>query len=192
MKHSVRIIGGEWKGRRLKVPSVRGLRPSPDAVRETLFNWIGSDILNARTVDLFAGTGALGFESLSRGAMHATFVETNRHALRSLRMACRQFDLHAERASIVSGNCLRWLNTDESRWDIAFVDPPFGRLDLYGRTLKLLRQRLTPDGLIYIEFDRRTQVDRSDWETWKSSTSGEVQFELLRKSSDDGCPANMS
>lgn len=192
MKHTLRIIGGQWKGRRLKVPSIRDLRPSPDPVRETLFNWIGSYVPGARAVDLFAGTGSLGFEALSRGASHVTFVDKNRLAVSSLRKACHQFDIDAPQATVVSANCLRWLKENPSEWDIAFIDPPFREPHQYGRVLKVLEQCLTPNGIVYVEFNRRESIERQDFRVWKTSTSGEVQFEVLTQSSTHSSPANIT
>ncbi len=191
MKHSLRIIGGQWKGRRLKVPSIKELRPSPDPVRETLFNWIGSHVDGARAVDLFAGTGSLGFEALSRGASHVTFIDRNRHAVASLRQACQQFDLSATQATVVSANCIRWLRENPREWDIAFIDPPFRQSRMYGRVLQILGDCLTANGIVYVEFNRRESIERQDYTVWKTSTSGEVQFEVLIPSSTESCPANI-
>lgn len=191
MKHSLRIIGGKWKGHRLRVPSIRGLRPTPDSVRETLFNWLGTSVIEANVVDLFAGTGSLGFEALSRGASHTTFVEKNWHGVNMLRKACHQFDLQAKEASVVSANSLSWLKSSTDSWDIAFVDPPFGRTELYERVLTVLLDRLSPDAVVYLEFSKRFKIDRLNYRMWKSSITGEVQFELLRPPEFTARPANI-
>ncbi|MCY3884373.1 MAG: 16S rRNA (guanine(966)-N(2))-methyltransferase RsmD [Gammaproteobacteria bacterium] len=192
MKHSLRIIGGTWKGHRLKVPSLRGLRPTSDFIRETLFNWLGQRITGANVVDLFAGTGSLGFEALSRGAAHATFVERNWRATRMLRTACHQFNLSASEASVVSANCISWLKSKNARWDIVFVDPPFERTELYGKVLQELLAHLSSDSIVYLEFSKRCSVERLDYSTWKSSVAGEVQFELLLPPKVSACPAKLA
>lgn len=191
MKHSLRIIAGRWRGHRLKVPSLRELRPTPDSVRETLFNWLGASIVGANVVDLFAGTGSLGFEALSRGAKHATFVEKNRRAVSILREACHQFDLNANEASVISANSISWLTSSTDTWDIAFVDPPFHRNDLYGKALVHLVHRLSTESLVYLEFSKRCTIERHDYDVWKSSVTGEVQFELLRPPEAKARPANI-
>ena len=191
MRHSLRIIGGKWKGHRLKVPSAKSTRPTPDSVRETLFNWLGSDVVGARVVDLFAGTGSLGFESLSRGASHATFVERNKRSVSMLRQSCQQFDLDANEASVVSANTIGWLKSNTIKWDIAFVDPPFDRIELYGKALTELLEHLSSEAIVYLEFSKRSTIDHLNYDTWKSSVTGEVQFELLRPPSKRECPVNI-
>lgn len=191
MKHSLRIIGGKWKGHRLRVPSSKATRPTPDAVRETLFNWLGSSVVGARVVDLFAGTGSLGFEALSRGAAHATFVERNRHSVSMLRKACQKFDLDATEASVISANSIGWLRANTNKWDIVFVDPPFDRTELYQRVLAELLDQLSPESIVYLEFSKRSTIDRLDYTMWKSSVTGEVQFELLRPPITLAGPANI-
>ena len=191
MKHTVRIIGGQWKGRRLRVPPIKSLRPSPDPVRETLFNWIGPRVVGARAIDLFAGTGSLGFEALSRGATHVTFIDKSQRSTSMLRAACHQFDLSAEEATVISANCIRWLRENQSHWDIAFVDPPFSKPELYGRTLRVLESCLSPNGIVYIEFNRRESISKENFCVWKSSISGEVQFEVLEISPTAERPANI-
>lgn len=191
MRHSLRIIGGKWKGHRLKVPSSKAIRPTPDAVRETLFNWLGSSVAGAKVVDLFAGTGSLGFEALSRGAAHATFVEKNRRSVSMLRKACEKFDLDATEASVISANSIGWLKSSNSKWDIVFVDPPFGRTELYQKVLADLLTRLSPESIVYIEFSKRSTIDRLDYNMWKSSVTGEVQFELLRPPNTLDGPVNI-
>ncbi len=180
MRHTVRIIAGQWKGFRLRVPKARNLRPSPDPVRETLFNWIGHRVIGAKAIDLFAGTGSLGFEALSRGASHVTFLERNTRVATTLRDACEKFDLTAERARVVCINCTKWLRANTEKWDIAFVDPPFHLPDVAGTVLTELVNHLEPDGLVYLECNRRNPSQFVNYSTWKSSISGEVEFKLLK------------
>lgn len=150
-KGEVRIIGGIWRRRRLKVPNVRGLRPSPDAVRETLFNWIQSDLPGARCVDLFAGSGALGFEAASRGADSVVLVESNAVAARQLNENCRILDAE-DRVQVFHGNVDRFLNSNQAKFDLIFMDPPFheGLLDA---TCRLLKDSFpfSENALLYLE-----------------------------------------
>ena len=125
-RNSVRIIGGGWRGRRITFPDVPGLRPTPDRVRETLFNWLQHDIAGARCLDLFAGSGALGLEALSRGAKELVFVEQSVAASRALQEQLAR--LGAERRSqVVEMGAARYLRGAAPAFDIVFLDPPFGR-----------------------------------------------------------------
>ena len=192
MKHSVRVIGGQWKGRRIKVVSAKGLRPTPDFVRETLFNWIGSKIIDARCIDLFAGTGALGFEALSRGAQHVTFVEKNTRIASMLRQSCSALSVDASAATVANVSCKSWLRNNETLWDIAFVDPPFIMHDSFSQVLDLLGESMKPDGLVYVEYSKRKTLDIRRYSPWKTATSGEVKFELLQAATSSEETANIS
>jgi len=175
--NEVRIIGGLWKGRKLRFPDVPGLRPTLGRVRETLFNWLGAGIRGANCLDLFAGSGALGFEALSRGAASVTFVEQNRKAAAALRANAEA--LGADTAEVVSRSAESYLATVTSRrWDVVFFDPPFSD----GRALALLEtvraSLLAPDGVIYVERPRRSPLPLAA-EMIKQSTAGECHFGLL-------------
>src|SRR5690625_7049582 len=129
MAGKIRIISGRWRGRRLKVPGLPGLRPSGDRVRETLFNWLQWDIAGARCLDLFAGTGALGLEALSRGAAKVTFVERNRKLVAALRELAASWP-GGEGMEVVQGDVAGWLASQAGRnhdasFDLVFIDPPF-------------------------------------------------------------------
>src|SRR5699024_11993053 len=130
--HTVRIIGGQWRGRKIAVNSADDLRPTPDRIRETLFNWLAPRIQGARCLDLFAGTGALGLEALSRGAGHVTFVERDATTAGSLRQALTALDGHA--AAVIHGDALNTAVFPQTSYDVIFVDPPFGA-GLHGTTL---------------------------------------------------------
>jgi len=121
----LRIIAGRWRGRRLTVPALPGLRPTPDRVRETLFNWLGPRVEGARCLDLFAGTGALGFEAASRGAAQVVMVEQASRAVAQLRSHAAA--LLADVVEVVDREALSWLGGRFRRFDIVFLDPPFGR-----------------------------------------------------------------
>ncbi len=176
----VRIIGGAWRGRRLPVADVQGLRPTADRIRETLFNWLAADISGARCLDLFAGSGALGFEALSRGAAHCTFVDNNREVLRRIVAALETFDTrqradwHAQPAAEYLADCRR-------SYDIIFLDPPFAQ-NLLPATCRLLQDgsNLTGNSLIYVESDRApsTQQLPQTWQTRRQKRAGSVHYAL--------------
>ena len=123
--NEIRIIGGQWRSRKLQFPSVEGLRPTPDRVRETLFNWLRDDIEDARCLDLFAGSGALGFEAASRGAANVVMVDADAKVGSALRQACGVLD--APVVHICQDNALRYLAGLPSSFDVIFLDPPFNK-----------------------------------------------------------------
>ncbi|MYD42489.1 MAG: 16S rRNA (guanine(966)-N(2))-methyltransferase RsmD [Gammaproteobacteria bacterium] len=175
----VRIIAGEWRGRRLAVASRPQLRPTPSRLRETLFNWLGDSIRGCRVLDLYAGSGILGFEALSRGADHATFVDIDKRTLTKLRDACQTFDLAAADASVVEANALQWLERDKSLWDLVFVDPPFHAERHYARILSEIVNHLTPGGVVYVESSARAEALVCPLHEWKSKNVGEVRIQLF-------------
>ncbi len=145
-----RIIAGRWRGRRLEFPDTGRLRPTPDRVRETLFNWLSRAIEGARCLDLYAGSGALGLEALSRGAGGCVFVERDGRALDAIRAHCER--LEATGAETVGGDALAFLRGSGRRFDVIFLDPPFDAqpwADLLGTIVE--RQLLLPGGQIYLE-----------------------------------------
>jgi 16S rRNA (guanine966-N2)-methyltransferase len=147
----LRIIGGTWRGRKLRFAAAADIRPTPDRVRETLFNWLGGHIAGARCLDLFAGSGALGLEALSRGAVHVTFVEQDDTAARELR--ARLLEWQAQGAEVRRADALRYLaGSPGSPFTVVFLDPPFGS-GLLARAAGLLAERgwLSPGALIYVE-----------------------------------------
>ena len=176
--NEVRIISGLWKGRKLRFQGGSDLRPSLGRVRETLFNWLVADLPDARCLDLFAGSGALGFEALSRGAAAVTFVEKNRRSADALRSNARL--LNADGATIVCSAAERFLKTPPAApWDIVFFDPPFADRSAYD-LLDLLRgaEFLKPQGVIYIERSRREPLPFAD-QLLKQSQAGDCHFALL-------------
>lgn len=181
MKNTVRIIGGEFKGTRLRVPTVKHLRPTSGRNREMLFNWLGTQIVDARVLDLFAGTGALGLEALSRGASSVDFIESNRKVIRLLEENVNRLKLRTDQASVTCKNALTWLKRTERQWDFILLDPPFHMVNLYGEVLGQLSTKLTSSGLIYVEHNRRNVIDYHEFSVWKSSTIGEVCCVLLQK-----------
>jgi len=181
-RNSVRIIGGSWRGRRIGFPDLPGLRPTPDRVRETLFNWLQLSIVDARCLDLFAGSGALGLEALSRGAREVVFVEQAVAAAHSLRDQLTRLGATA-RAQVVEMGAKRYLASSAAPFDLVFVDPPFGQqaLPLY---LPLLADGfwVKPGGLVYLECERAagTPALPAGWELLKSKSAGEVGYHLAR------------
>lgn len=125
MAGTVRIIGGQWKRRRLAVPDVSDLRPTPDRVRETLFNWLAPDVAGACCLDLFAGSGALGFEAASRGAARVVLVEQNTEVVEVLRQEAQT--LRGKAIEVVQADALAYLKQSPEPFDIVFVDPPYGK-----------------------------------------------------------------
>jgi 16S rRNA (guanine966-N2)-methyltransferase len=180
---TVRIIGGEWRGRRLPVRDLPGLRPSGDRSRETLFNWLQAYVDGAVCVDLFAGSGALGLEAASRGAAEVILVEKLSVAARDLRDVL--LVLKADQVTVVESDALQWLQSCPAQSvDIAFVDPPFG-LHLETRALELIRIQdcIRTGGFVYLETARAAPliVAGPGWETAREKTVGEVRLLLLKR-----------
>ncbi len=188
MPGSVRIIGGHWRGRRVPVPDIEGLRPSGDRCRETLFNWLQPFLRKARCVDLFAGTGVLGLEAVSRGAAHAVLVENSRLAANSLRQSAEILEatqIAAAQVVVVEADALAWLlQQAPSSMDIVFVDPPFA-LNLLEKVMAALEQGqgLGPGGLVYLESAvlEKAPAPGSGWELIKEKAIGEVRMQLFRR-----------
>jgi 16S rRNA (guanine966-N2)-methyltransferase len=186
----VRIIGGKWRGRKLKFVNAPGLRPTPDRVRETLFNWLQAHIGEAKCLDLFAGSGAIGFEALSRGASNVIFVEKNRRAFAQLNENIAL--LNAENASLLHADAFRFLkqqgkagsksDAESEVFDIIFLDPPFRK----GHARELLaliqkQQLLAQEGMIYLEHERDEDVNVQDFglKDYKQTDAGQVISRLL-------------
>jgi 16S rRNA (guanine966-N2)-methyltransferase len=181
-RNELRIIGGQWRGRRLRFPDVAAIRPSPDRVRETLFNWLQHDIVGSRCLDLFAGSGALGIEALSRGAAHVTFVDSERVVAGHLRKTLDT--LGSANASIKTQDARRFLAGTPARFDIVFLDPPFGE-DLLPSVCTALETGgwLTSPALIYLELPAKAGAPplAEGWTLLKSRQAGEVGYHLVRR-----------
>lgn len=172
----VRIIGGRWRSRLLSFPDAPGLRPTPDRVRETLFNWLGQDLSGFDCLDLFAGSGALGFEALSRGARKVVMVEANSRVFQALRTNAQA--LGAANLELKRGDGVEFLAHHSGRYHVIFLDPPY-RSDLLARTLPRLGPRLHEGGLVYLE--AASDFDPGPgWEVWRRGSAGQAHFRLLR------------
>jgi 16S rRNA (guanine966-N2)-methyltransferase len=182
----LRIIGGTWRGRKLRFPASAAIRPTPDRVRETLFNWLGTAIPDARCLDLFAGSGALGLEALSRGAAHVTFVERDAAAAHALRE--RLAEWQARNARVERADALRYLAGAARPFDIVFLDPPFAS-KLLDRAAVLLEERhwLAPGARIYVECAARDGPPPlpASWQLLKAKQAGEVGYHLLAHTAPD-------
>ena len=181
----LRIIGGQWRGQKLAFPDRPGLRPTGDRVRETLFNWVGHTLPGAKCLDLFAGSGALGIEALSRGAAHCDFIDTDREAVAYI-------DRHLERLNAQHAGATHchtaseFLGATHSVWDIVFVDPPFdARVGEATLTLLLTRGHITLDSWVYFETSRSNPepVPETHYEIFREKTAGDVRYQLLKPKS---------
>ena len=178
----LRIIGGSWRGRKLAFPAAPGLRPTGDRVRETLFNWLAPELGEARCVDLFAGSGALGLEALSRGAASCDFVETSRAALGRLRQHLDTLGAGTRGQCHASG-AEQFLAGASGSYDIVFIDPPFDA-GLVAPTCAALEasERVGPGALVYVETARGDDAPEvpPNWQLHREKTAGDVAFRLYR------------
>ena len=178
----LRIVAGNWRSRLLDIADVEGLRPTAERVRETLFNWLAPRIHGARCLDLFAGTGALGLEALSRGARSAVFVERSPVAVRQLRKNIGLLD--AKGARVSQQNATDFLREEKAdRFDIVFLDPPFAE-DLLNETCRLLAEGelLAEGAVVYLELGRDQDLPAlpDGWHVEKNKTAGNVRYMLVR------------
>jgi 16S rRNA (guanine966-N2)-methyltransferase len=181
-RNSVRIIGGAWRGRQVAFPDSPGLRPTPDRVRETLFNWLQHSIADSRCLDLFAGSGVLGLEALSRGARDVVFVEYAPEAARTLQAELERLG-GAAKGRVVSIAAARFLAAPGEPFDVIFLDPPFGRgaLPEYVTALDAGRW-VKAGGYVYLESERASGAPQlpPGWDLVKSKSAGEVGYHLAR------------
>jgi len=176
MNNRIRIIGGAWRGRILRFPALPGLRPTPDRVRETLFNWLGQDLTGRVCLELFAGSGAMSFEALSRGAARAVCVERDVRSVARLHenaalLGARALEIH--RADVIG-----FLRADSRRYDVIFIDPPYQE-DWPSVLWPLLRPRLADEGWVYLETPAAL-APPPGWEVWRQDRAGKVHYHLLR------------
>jgi 16S rRNA (guanine966-N2)-methyltransferase len=176
---SIRIIGGKWRSRKVSFMTKEGLRPTPDRVRETLFNWLAPYIVDAKCLDLFAGSGVLSFEALSRGAASAVALENDSECCKQI--LNNKEILQAHHLEVLNKNSLDWLQTPRFHADIIFVDPPYKQQILF-EVLDLIAANkwIAPQGLVYFEQDKPVSVEQlpEHWSIWRSSKAGKVYFYL--------------
>lgn len=182
MTNKLRIIGGEWRSRQVVFDDAPGLRPTPSRVRETLFNWLQTDVANSRCLDLYAGSGALGFEAASRGAKRVVQVESNPKACRKLKENIAV--LQAKQMEVVSLDVARFLQAQPESFDLVFLDPPFGQDRVMPTCQQLERLGwLSSYAKIYVEAERNlTLVDMpANWRLLKNKAAGEVGYYLFQR-----------
>jgi len=180
-ENRVRIIGGEHRGRRIAVADRPGLRPTPDRVRETLFNWLGQRLDGLACLDLFAGSGALGFEAASRGAARVVMVENDRAAFLALEEARKAIGFSA--VELIRGDAFDYLVRSDGVFDVVFLDPPFGQNAL-AAALERLPRRLAPRARVYLEAPEPLEAG-AGWGELKRARAGQVSYQLLEWRGDD-------
>lgn len=174
--NQVRINAGVWRSRLIKFPDAEGLRPTPDRVRQTLFNWLGQELTGKTCLDLFAGTGALGFEALSRNAKQVTMVELAKSAFTALKQ--NQTALGADRVSILQMDAMQFMATNSNQFDVIFCDPPYNKSWL-DKLLPILQPHLAQNGLMYVEAEFELK-DSAQWQVIKHGKAGAVFYHLLQ------------
>ena len=177
----VRIIGGVWRSRMIEFPDAIGLRPTANRVRETLFNWLGQNLHGKRCLDLFAGSGALGFEAASRGATHVVMVENDKSVMQALEN--NQYKLGAEQCRLIRQGAREFLAANKDAFDIVFLDPPFAS-GLMATTMDQLGTHLNTGGLVYAEWhvplpEVLSAKSQGQWQVVKHGKAGAVHFALL-------------
>jgi 16S rRNA (guanine966-N2)-methyltransferase len=178
-KGKIRIIGGEFRGRKIQVPERPGLRPTPDRVRETLFNWLGQSLEGLACLDLFAGSGALGFEAASRGAARVVMVEQDRAVFEALTKT--RDTIGAAAVELVLDDAFAYLQKNRERFDVVFLDPPFGQNALpalFGRL------RIERGARVYVEASAPFPAGPA-WRELKRARAGQVSYQLLEWRGDD-------
>ncbi len=182
MSGKIRIIAGEWRGRKIEVPDKQGLRPTPNRVRETLFNWLAMYLPGSHCLDLFTGSGALGIEAASRGAKEVLLIEKNQEIVKNLKQ--QKFIFSNHNLNILHADALEFLKSTPKAFDIVFLDPPFGQ-DLLLPACRLLEKGdwLTPQALIYLETERdfdNLNLPHS-WQIIRQKKLGQVNVFLVER-----------
>ena len=176
IQNKVRVIGGKWRSRVITFPRSAGLRPTPDRVRETVFNWLGQDMSGRTCLDLFAGSGAMGIEAASRGSERVVMVESSPTVYSALQTSLQK--LRADQVELLMMDALEFIMFDQRLFDVIFLDPPY-RLGLLPELLALLPLHLAKDGLVYVESDNLSELN-GNWLVWRSGRAGKVRYRLLR------------
>ena len=172
----MRIGAGEWRSRLLQFPDAEGLRPTPDRVRQTVFNWLGQDLTGKVCLDLFAGTGVMGFEALSRNAKSVVLVELAKAPYQALLQ--NQLMLKASQAKIVQQDALQFLSSNQQQFDVIFCDPPYQK-QWMDKLLPLISDHLTEKGLLYAEAEYEIESN-AHWQVVKHGKAGNVHYHLLK------------
>ncbi len=183
--NTIRINAGEWRSRLIKFPDAEGLRPTPERVRQTVFNWLGQDLTGLNCLDLFSGTGVMGFEALSRGAVAVTLVEKSSPAYKAL-ISNKQL-LEADKANILHQDALQFLIQNTLKFNIIFLDPPYNQ-EWLPKVLPLIATHLHAEGLVYVEAEYaldESQLNASaefmdNWQIVKQNKAGNVFYHLLK------------
>lgn len=182
--NQLRIIGGEWRGRKLRFPDAPNLRPTPDRVRETIFNWLMPVVHGARCLDLFAGSGALGLEALSRGAAFTTFVDSHKKVTQALQAHLDLLNAN-DKAEVLQMDSVKFLKNPAQAYDVVFLDPPY-HLDFMQKVVPLLEQNgwLAVKAMLYLEIEKRQSLPAlpANWQLMKEKTAGEVNYFLFQRS----------
>ncbi|MGE5524486.1 MAG: 16S rRNA (guanine(966)-N(2))-methyltransferase RsmD [Rhodospirillaceae bacterium] len=186
----VRIVGGTWRSRLVRFEDRPGLRPTPDRVRETLFNWLGQDLTGRAALDLYAGSGALGFEAASRGAKHVVMVERDAASVRALKAACEA--LQARQVEVVRADALEFIQRARMQYDVIFLDPPFADAP-WDMLFQRLPAHLANDGMVYCESGTPIRAP-SGWAVHREGHAGQVSYALLKRTAHEphrGIPGNV-
>lgn len=180
MKESVRIIGGKFKGKNLSFPAVEGLRPTPQRIRETLFNWLMHDIKGATVCDAFSGSGALGFEAFSRGALYVVLLEKSHQAYCSLKKSAAHFA--SPQLQVIHQDALEYFKQTTVQFDLIFLDPPFSE-HYYEQMIPLLETGsfFQEGGLLYLESPEFLHLNTAHWRCLKQKKAGMVCYGLYQK-----------
>ena len=176
--NQIRIIGGQLRGRKIQFPNMEGLRPTPDSVRERLFNWLGQDLTGRVVLDLFAGSGALGFESVSRCARQVILCDTSLGVVQNLRRHSQLFQIK-DKIQIYQQDGLKYLAQTSLRFDVVFLDPPFAWQN-WVELFELLKNNLNPNAYVYVEVSRVPEIP-DDWMIVRDGKAGQSLQFLLQK-----------
>jgi 16S rRNA (guanine966-N2)-methyltransferase len=182
----IQIIAGKWRGRKIHFPAVEGLRPTPNRIRETVFNWLQNTVGGAQCLDLFAGSGVLGFEAASRGAEHVDLIEFDSLAIRSLQE--NKQDLTADNCHLIKSTAQHFLSACTKRYDIVFIDPPY-QASLWSEIAHLLVSNdvLAVNAKVYLEFPRKQAMPElpKQWQLIKDKMAGDVRYCLFTHDAGD-------
>lgn len=180
VKQTVRIIGGKYRGKKLHFPDISGLRPTPDRVKETLFNWLMNSIHGSRCLDAFAGSGSLGFEAFSRGAERVVLLDESPMVFSNLNQIALSFE--TDKLSIIHTKAQSYLHTTQESFDIIFLDPPFSSPILPDCIAQLsTSQVLEQGGFLYIESAELQELEPGSWQKIKCKQAGQVFYHLYQK-----------